>query len=159
LPGPHATSTMYAMTIANDVRVEIYRSFTDECRAPTPKEMAQRLNVSIEDARSGLSELAEQDVIAFHPGTQDLWLAHPFCASSAPFTVHSKERTWDAICVWDALGILALVERDGFVSTACPDCNETLEIEVRDGVARTSTEAVVHFGVPARDWYADVGFT
>jgi hypothetical protein len=77
----------------------------------------------------------------------------------APFQVRSVERTWDAICIWDALGVLALLDADGSVTTSCPDCGDALRVEVVDGKAVSSGEEIVHFGVPASRWYEDVGYT
>lgn len=147
------------MDVANEVRVEVYRSFVEDCRAPTKPEMAARLGISEDEVGAGLRELANQDVIAFVPGTEELWLAHPFCATDAPFEVTSGARRWESICVWDALGILALVETDGSVDTSCPDCGEDLRLEVAGGRVAASDGIVVHFGVPAKRWYEDVGYT
>ena len=147
------------MGTTDDVRVELYRSFIEEGRAPTPAETAGALDIPATEVEASLRELAEQDVIAFRPGTEDLWLAHPFCATEAPFKVAAGPRSWDAICIWDALGILALTEQAGSVETACPDCAEPLQIEVDEGRIEAPPGAVVHFGVPAARWYEDVAYT
>jgi hypothetical protein len=144
----------------DDVRVEIYRSFIDGGRAPTAAQVAVRLGVPPGTVVDSFHRLNADDVIALAPGTDLIWLAHPFCALDAPFTVRSGSDRWDGICIWDALGILALLDRDGTVSTACPDCGEDLVVEVRDGnlvVGRGNL--VAHFGVPAARWYEDVGYT
>jgi hypothetical protein len=121
--------------------------------------VAARLGIAPDEVVASLRELAAQDVIALRPGTEEPWLVHPFCATPGPFRVLSGERAWDAICVWDALGILALAEVDGSVETSCPDCSEPLRIEVDDGDVGAPPEVLVHFGVPARSWYADIGYT
>jgi alkylmercury lyase-like protein len=142
-----------------DVRVEMYRSFIDEQRAPETREIADRLRIPPGAVVSALRDLAEDDVIAYMPGTEDVWLVHPFCATTAPFKVKVDERHWDAICVWDALGILALLKSDGSVSTSCPDCGEPIVLEVVDGEVVASPGFLVHLGVPASRWYEDIGFT
>ena len=147
------------MAVTNDVRVEVYRSFVEDMRSPSPEEIGERLGEPTDGVRAALGELAEQDVIAFRPGTDELWLAHPFCATDAPFAVTSGQRRWQAICIWDALGILALIEADGRVETACPDCGDALEVVVQDGAVRGPADAIVHFGVRARSWYEDVAHT
>lgn len=147
------------MDVTNEVRVEVYRGFVDDCKAPSRAEIATRLGIAEDEVGAGLRELADQDIIAFAPGSEDLWLAHPFCATDAPFEVTSGERRWKSICVWDALGILALVEADGSVGTSCPDCDEDLRIEVAGGRVTAPEGTVVHFGVPADRWYEDVGYT
>lgn len=147
------------MSATDAVRVELYRSFIEQCRAPDIREMSDRLGMSPKDIRSALRDLAELDVIAFQPGTEDVWLAHPFCATEAPFSVTAGALHWNSICVWDALGILALTEADGRVETACPDCGEFLTVEVVGGKATAPVGTIVHYGVPARSWYENVAFT
>jgi hypothetical protein len=144
---------------SDDVRVALYRSFVEEGRAPHLRQLAARVGLGEEETRSRLRDLAADDVIAFFPGTEEVWLAHPFCAREAPFTVHGAGRRWDAICIWDALGVLALMECDGRVLTFCPDCGEPIELEVVHGLVESAPGSIVHFGVPARRWYEDVGFT
>ena len=141
------------------VRVEIYRSFIERGRAPVAADLAAQLGSSVEEVEDALALLAEEDIIALMPGTRLIWLAHPFCASHAGFTVTSGGRTWDAICIWDAVGILAVLESDGGVATRCPDCAEELRVTVSDGSIASADDVVVHYGVPASRWYEDVGHT
>ncbi len=140
------------------MRVEIYRSFKEEGRAPVPGEIARHLGAEVGDVESALRELHADDVIALVPGTHLVWLAHPFSALDSAFRVTARGREWDAICVWDALGVLALLGCDGSVSTLCPDCGESLVLDVAGGEIVPS-DFVVHFGVPANRWYEDVGYT
>ena len=143
----------------DDVRVAIYRSFLDHGRPPMPAELAAQLGAPVVEIERALDELAAADVIALLPGTHFVWLAHPFSAAAGPFRVTSGDRSWDAICVWDGLGILAVADADGTVATSCPDCGEPLEVTVDDGAVRAPAGYVVHFGVPAARWYEDVGYT
>jgi hypothetical protein len=145
--------------VETDVRVAIYRSFVDGGRPPMPVELAVQLGASLDEVEDALRALAEQDVIALIPGTSFVWLAHPFSAAAAPFRVTSGARRWDAICIWDALGILALVGADGRVETSCPDCGEPLAVEVKGSAVHGPADALAHYGVPARRWYEDVGYT
>ena len=124
-----------------------------------PADLAAATARPLEEVEEALRDLADQDVIALVPGTSYVWLAHPFSAAAAPFRVVSGDRTWDAICIWDALGVLALVGRDGRVDTRCPDCAGEISVEVRDGNVVGSEQYVAHFGVPASRWYEDVGYT
>lgn len=143
----------------DDVRVAIYRSFVDRARAPVPHEIAAALHISVAAVEDALDELARDDVVALLPGTHLVWLAHPFSAATSPFRVVSGDRSWDAICIWDALGILAVAGVDGEVTTACPDCGSPLEVSIRSGEAHAPADYVVHYGVPAASWYEDVGYT
>jgi hypothetical protein len=144
----------------NDVRVRIYESFVQKARPPMPDELAFDLGIEPSAVHDALDDLARQNVIMLVPGTHFVWLAHPFSALAAPFQVRgeSKDKTWDAICIWDALGILALTGSDGRVSSLCPDCGAELQLEVDGGELRPN-DHVVHFGVPAARWYEDVAYT
>lgn len=83
----------------NDGRVELYRSIADEVRVRRVEEIAARLRLSQDQVMKSLRESAAEDVIAFIPGTEQLRLAHPFCATDAPFEVSTGRRRWDAICI------------------------------------------------------------
>ena len=144
---------------ADEIRVEIYRSFIEEGRAPMAAEVAEKLRLSPDEVLDGFRALHDDDVIALVPGTDLVWLAHPFSAVDSAFTVTSGRDRWDGICVWDALGILALLERDGTVATACPDCGESLVLEVKGGALVEGRDLVAHYGGPAARWYEDVGYT
>jgi hypothetical protein len=142
----------------NDVRVEIYRSFIEERRSPDAAEIAEKLGFRSEDVKAALKQLHDDGVIALYPGSYSVWLAHPFSGALEPFKVRTGAGEWDSVCVWDALGILALLECDGDLVTACPDCGEALTLSVGDGEL-ASTDEVVHFGVPAARWYEDIAYT
>lgn len=141
------------------MRVAVYRSFVETGRPPMPVELATAAGVPLADVEAALRKLADADVLALVPGTSFVWLAHPFSAAAAPFRVESGDRRWDAICIWDALGILALIESDGRVETRCPDCGDPLTVEVRAGAAVAPEGYVAHYGIPARRWYENVGYT
>jgi Alkylmercury lyase len=141
------------------VRVALYRFFVEEARAPTTDELVSATGLDSEETRQAMRRLDDDDVIAFHPGTEELWLAHPFCAGDAPFHVENGRHRWEAICIWDAVGILALGEFDGRVTTECPDCGQDLEVGVHGGRIAGPSGAVVHYGVPARHWYEDIAYT
>ncbi len=141
------------------MRVAIYRSFLETGRPPMPADLAADEGVPLAEVEAALHELADAGVIALLPGTSFVWLAHPFSAATAPFRVSAAGRSWNAICIWDALGILALAGSDGRVETRCPDCADALEVEVSDGEIAAPDGYVAHYGIPASLWYEDVGYT
>ncbi len=149
---------------SDDVRVAIYRSFIDTGRPPMPIDLAAELGAPLRDVEEAIRSLAEADVLELIPGTSFVWLAHPFSAAAAPFRVTADDRVWDAICIWDALGIIAMLGDEGSergqVQTWCPDCGEPLALDVEDGeVAVRNGDALLHFAVPAMHWWDDIGFS
>ena len=103
-----------------------------------------------------LHALADEHRLVLTPGTDSVWMAHPFSAVPTDFVVNVGERRWFANCVWDGLSILGLFG-DGVLETHSPASGEPITLEVGDGLV--SGEAIVHFLVPARHFWDDIGFT
>lgn len=141
-----------------EVRLAVLRGFVDDGNAPPPDELAARLGVVQIDVERSLHRLHDAHVLVLAPGTPYVWMANPFSALPTPFVVTSAGDRWWGNCVWDALGILAAVDRDGEVRTRCPDCGEPLVLEIRDGELAAGAGTVVHYAVPAASWWADIGF-
>ena len=80
-------------------------------------------------------------------------MAHPFAGHRRGARVDAGGRTWWGNCSWDAFGIVAALGlREARVTDA-----SGLEVAVEDGAP--AADAVFHVAVPARDWWADIGFT
>ena len=75
------------------------------------------------------------------------------------FRVHGAEVSWWANCAWDMLGIPAFVHESVRVSATCPDCEEEIALDVDAERGVVAGNGLVHFLVPARHWYDDIGFT
>lgn len=66
-------------------------------------------------------------------------------------------RYW-GICIWDAMGIAAALGEDAVISAPCGDCGVNMINEIQGGrLARA--EGVVHFAIPAKRWWDNIGFT
>ncbi len=143
-----------------EVRLEVYRRFVESGRAATPVELADRFSVAPVEVEDSLRRLESiSDALVLLPGSPYVWMAEPFSAVPTSFEVRATDgRGWWGNCIWDALAILALVDVDGSVLTACPDCGRTLHVDVVDGEVE-SIDDVVHFAVPRRDWWCSIGFT
>lgn len=114
------------------------------------------LGVDQTQVSQALRALADEHRLALHPGTDRLWMAHPFSAVPTDFLVHIDNRSWYANCVWDGLSILALLG-DGILETHSPATGDPLALVVRDG--RVYGEGIVHFLIAARSFWDDIGFT
>jgi len=142
------------------LRLWVYERLRDTGGALPVAAIAGELGLGEDETRAAVRRLAtEHDALVLHPDGE-LWMAEPFSAVPTTFRVRSGSRAWWGNCIWDALGILALLELDGSVTTACPDCDEPLVVEIEGGALREPAGgAVAHFLVPARDWWRDIGFT
>ena len=140
-----------------EVRVELLRQFVGSGRAPTHTEVGEALGLAEDETAASFRRLADAHAIVLRPGTLQVWMAAPFSAVETPYRVDTPRGSFHGNCAWDALGVLALLDTDGVVSTTCDDCGEALEIRVAD--ARIAGDGVVHFLVPARHWWDDIGYT
>lgn len=85
-------------------------------------------------------------------------MAPPFSAVPTPFAVFAAERLYFGNCIWDALGIPAMLSCDARVETSCGCCGEAMSMTVADQSLQTS-EGLVHFAIPARKWWEDIVFS
>lgn len=138
------------------VRAHIYKHFRDEAAAPSTGDLASSLGMSHEEVTVTLDELAASHAIVLRPGTHDIWMAHPFSGIPTDYTATVGDRTWYANCGWDAIAILALLG-DGTIASKDPLTDTTNEWTVNDGVVAPA--GVVHFLVPARQFWDDIGYT
>jgi hypothetical protein len=143
----------------NRVRLHIYERFLAEGRPPTAAETAEALGISADESEAAYRRLEQCRVIVLAPGTTNVWMANPLSAVPTRFRVVSDDgRSWWGNCVWDGLGVLAMVGLDGTVDSSCPDCGEKIELRVEDGELQP-VDAVIHFAVPAARWWENIGFT
>ncbi len=141
------------------VRLFIYRFVIQHDRCPTLNEIADQAGVVPIEAQEMLERLeSDASAIVLSPRTGNLWLADPFAAMPTPYPVEAEGHRWFGMCVWDALGILALTGFDGQAPTRCPISGEALTLAAARGKL-TQAEGIVHFAVPAADWWQHIGFT
>jgi hypothetical protein len=144
-----------------DVRVAIYETFAAVGRAPTRHELAERLALTPDEVSASLARLADARMLVLRP-SGDIWMAMPFSAVPTPFLVHSVDSQWWANCAWDAFGIPAALDVDATIHATCGDCDAPMKVTVTRGALTRSIEdeqAVVHFALPVREWWKDIGFT
>jgi Alkylmercury lyase len=85
-------------------------------------------------------------------------MANPLSAAPTTFRVATPRGEYWGTCAWDALGVVAMLGREGSVRAQCADCNQPLELRVEAGELLT-TQGVAHFAVPARRWWENIAFT
>lgn len=149
---------MSAEPMDQDVRLFVFRHAADTARVPTVAQIAGALQHPAAAVEASLKRLEAGHILVLAPGTTNIWLADPFAAVPTSFKVNARGRTYWAICIWDALGIPAILHADAIITTNCGDCGETMVLEVRDD-ALIRSDGVIHFGVQARDWWENIGFT
>ena len=139
------------------LRIAVYRYTIREGSVPTVAEAAKVLKATVRQVRSGLLRLSQSHAFMLQEDGE-LWRAAPFSAIPTPFPVHVQKRSWFGNCIWDALGIPAMLGKDAHIGASCGCCNLEMPIEVKDQ-RLISGRGIIHIAVPAREWYKDVVFT
>ena len=145
-------------SFSTDVRVHLFQVAAATGRVPQAPEISQALGAPEADVRTALHELAAAKVLILAPNGDTIWAANPFCAVASGFRVLAAGTRYWGICIWDALGIAAALDTDAVISASCGDCGTAMTLEVRDG-RLTRAEGVVHFAIPAHQWWDNIGFT
>jgi len=132
---------------------------------PSVGAVASALGTDIGSVEAAFDRLAAGRAIVLTPGTRDIRMAAPFAGVPTDFRVRVGERSYYANCIWDAVGIPAMLagaapSADARIETECADCSAPVGLAVDAGRLTTDVPgAVVHFAVPAARWWADIVFT
>jgi hypothetical protein len=157
MPRQPAFSTTFPLDDKR-VRLFVYRAVVGRSQFPTVAQIASGLRRPMVEVRAALRRLSQTHAFMLQERSGELWRAAPFSAVPTAFPVRDGRRSWWGTCIWDALGILAALHRDGQVLASCGCCNESMPLEVKRGKLQPAG-GVIHIAVPARHWYDDVAFT
>ncbi len=125
---------------------------------PAAAELASQLRRSEEEVLAAYRRLAAAHAIVLEPNGERILRAAPFWGSPTGFSVDVGRRSYWASCIWDALGVPAMLRRDARIRASCGCCSQAMEVWVQGGRLR-GARGVIHFAVPARHWYDDIVLT
>jgi len=135
------------------LRRRTYAYFLECGRAPAPAELGEP-----EEILAGWRRLHHEHALVLDSARRELKMLNPFSAVPTAYRVEAGGRWWCGNCAWDALGICAALHEDGRVETSCPDCGDSLVVEIRN--ERPDDESLLfHCLVPAAHWWDDIVFT
>jgi alkylmercury lyase-like protein len=140
-----------------ELRNHVYRRFVELGRAPTFAELQDELGAA-HDTEVARRRLHEAHALVLERDRTEIRMENPFSAVPTPHRVEAGGRSWYANCAWDAFGIPAALHVDGHVASACPDCQEPIEIDIVGG-RPVPGDRVFHVVVPAERWWDDIVFT
>ena len=141
------------------IRVFIYTHIAESGAPPTAERIAERISLTVDDARAALEALAVNRQVILDPTSREIWMAGPFSAVPTRFRVHGAKASWWANCAWDMLGIPAALGQSARIDATCADCGAPMRLDVDRDTGPVSNEGLVHILLPANRWYADIGFT
>lgn len=111
--------------------------------------LARATGASVPDVEASLQRLADAHALVLHPGSHDVWVAHPFSCSPTATWVAIGERGWWAPCMWCAFGIETLIDAPAVIHARIGGEAESVQI-VRD------SQLLVHFALPPRLAWSNV---
>lgn len=139
------------------LRIFVYDYIVATGRTPTSDAIAKQFGVAPAAARDAVKALKIGKTV-LPDAKGEVWMAGPFSRDKTPYRVVGRKVSWWGNCAWDALGVAVIVGEDVRVETVCTDCRESMTIDV-DHQRGPTSDAVVHFLVPAPKWYDDLAFT
>jgi len=138
-----------------EIRAYVYRHIVQTTRPPLVNDIASEFNLSHEQAVAAYEELHQRHALVLQPGTHEIRMANPFSGVGTRFRVRANDREYFANCAWDSLGIPAALHADAEIEASCAQSGEPIQLRVVDGQVQSS-DALVHFLIPFREWYEDL---
>ena len=137
----------------DQVRIALLQHYVEHGRAPTPGALAERAGLSEAAIQPLLRELRRRDLVVLDG--ERIVGAYPVTDQDTDHQVTLAERTLNAMCAVDALGMGAMTDRDLEVASRCRHCGASIRITTRDrGRASACIEprsAVVWLSVRSED--------
>ena len=141
------------------VRRHIYVEFVSRGHPPTAGDTATALGLPPSAVLGSYLNLHESHAIVLrHGDASRVRVAHPMSAFPTPFWVTTNRGSWWGNCIWDSLGIAAMLKADAVVETRSGASGDPMRVEVRGG-RLVDDRGFVHIPVPARQWWDDIDFT
>lgn len=141
--------------VALGLRRLIYDGAIQRSRIPSKVELSAALAVSDEDVERALTELADAHQIVLQRDSGEVLMANPFSAVPTPFVVNIGARRWYANCIWDAMGLAAMVGADAVLDASCGCCGSAMKLAIPLECS-DDDERVAHFAIPAAHWWDDI---
>jgi len=139
------------------VRYCVYDQTMKTTVSPTVVETAAALSTTLAEVQASFQRLAEAHMLVLQRDTGEVLMANPFSAVPTSFLAQVDGQTYYGNCIWDVLGIPAMFKRDAFIQTSCGDCGTSMTLRVVNGSLEPAV-GIVHFAVPAAQWWADIVF-
>ncbi len=141
----------------NSLRLYTYRQVVATGKAPSVAQAAREMGSTESAVRAAFARLSASHALMLTEAGE-LWRVAPFSAIPTAFPVESGGQTYYANCIWDALGIPAMLGENATIPASCACCNLEMTLRVETG-SLLSHEGLIHVAVTARRWYEDVAFT
>lgn len=140
------------------VRHHVYDYVMREGLPLTIAGTASALSRSPDEVRDSFRRLADEHILVLQRGSGEVLMAPPFSAVPTPFLVKAGTRSFYGNCIWDAMGIPAMLQQDAIIEASCSCCGTAMSLKVTNGLLREES-GIVHFAIRAAHWWDNVVFT
>jgi hypothetical protein len=141
------------------VKLALYQTIADTGSIPDAAGVAKATGESEAAVLDAFQRLHLKRLLVPEPDDPTrIRMAPPFSGIPTDFPVDARGRRYYANCVWDAYGVAAALHADAVSPAKDGHTGEPLTLEVRDN-APVLKPYVVHFAVPAAQWWDDIAFT
>jgi hypothetical protein len=136
-----------------EIRAFVYEVTMRTGRPP----LVAEFDAPADEVIESLKRIAAARALVMQRDRDELLMVPPFSAVATPFVAQSGGVSYYANCMWDALGVPAMLHQDAEISASCGDCGTSMDVTVESGVAHG--EGLIHFALPPTQWWNDVVFT
>ena len=140
-----------------EVRRYVYDHTMKEGLPPTIAETASALSTPPDNVSASFQRLADGHILVLQRGSGEVLMANPFSAVPTPFLVRAGDGSWYGNCIWDAMGIPAMLERDATIEASCGCCGTAMHLAVVGG-SLGEASGIAHFAIPAARLWDDIVF-
>lgn len=140
------------------VRHQIYDLCMKRGQPPLSTELSLLLDAPVEQVHNALTNLAEAHMLVLQRDNGEILMANPFSAVPTSFRVETPTFACYGNCIWDSLGIAAMLHQNVRIQTSCADCGSVLKLNILDEELH-GDQSLIHFAIPARHWWDDIVFT
>lgn len=140
-----------------DVRYYVYDQAMRDGTIPSIAQTADALSVTAAEVQAALHRLADAHMLVLQRDSDEILMANPFSAVPTPFVAQVDGQRYYGNCIWDVLGIPAMLGRDALIQSSCGDCGSAIPLQVTNG-SLAPVNAIAHFAVPAAKWWNDIVF-
>ena len=146
------------MEFDTQVKLAIYQHFAESGRRPSPENIAFTVGADIDQVLVAFHRLCDERVLILEAGGTTIRMAPPFSGVPTQHRVEVSGVEYYANCAWDALGVVAALQKPGIVHSHCEQSAEPLHLHVGlDGPE--PSDWYFHCLVPAAQWWQDIVFT
>jgi hypothetical protein len=140
------------------VRFFVYDHIMSAGLPPTVEQTGLELSRTLDEVKTCFQSLAEKHMLVLQRKTGEILMANPFSAVPTPFLVQVGNRLYYGNCIWDALGIPAMLGKDALIRTSCGCCGTAMSLSIENGALQPAT-GVVQFALPVSRWGDNIVFT